>query len=157
MNYLEPTIERHPFFRKIKRDYIAVIASGAFEMEFKSGEFLIHEEEPANRFYLIEKGKIAVEAYEHGPISVEVEELGPGDVLGWSWFFPPFTWHLRARAIEPTKVIVINAAHLLTTAEKDQAFGYEIMKRVAQIIIHRLQALSRQLVAQAEDSALHGV
>ena len=157
MNYLEPVIERHPFFHNMKREHIAVVATNAFEMEFKSGEFLIHEEEPANRFFLIERGKIAIEAHQHGPISVELEELGAGDVLGWSWLFPPFTWHLRARAIEPTKVIVLNAAHLLRVAENDHSFGYEIMKRVAQIIIHRLQAARRQLVAQAVDSALHSV
>ena len=157
MNYLAPAIEQHPFFRDMKREHIGVVSKGATEMEFKRGEFLIHEDEPANRFFLIERGKVAVEAHDPGPIGVEVEELGPGEVLGWSWLFPPFTWHLRARAVEPTKVIVLNAAHLLRVAVNDHAFGYEIMKRVSQIIIHRLQAARRQLVAQAVDAALHGM
>jgi CRP-like cAMP-binding protein len=140
----------------MKPEHVAVVAKGATEATFKTGAFLLHEDEPANRFFIIESGQVAVEAHEPRALTVEVEELGEGDVLGWSWLFPPFTWHLRARALEPTTVIVINAAHVLRVAENDHAFGYDIMKRVAHVIIHRLQAARRQLLAQAVESALQG-
>jgi CRP/FNR family transcriptional regulator, cyclic AMP receptor protein len=154
MNYLEPRIRAHSFFHGMKPQHLAVIAKGATERTFRAGEYLMHESEPANQFFIIESGEVSVEA--HGPeaLTVELEELGKGDVLGWSWLFPPYTWHLRARALEPTTVIVINAGHVLRVAEDDHTFGYEIMKRVAQVIIHRLQAARRQLLAQAAESAL---
>ncbi len=129
----------------MKPEHVCVAAKGATLESFNRGEFLMHEEEPANRFFLIERGKVAVEVHEPGGLTVQVEELGVGDVLGWSWLFPPYTWHLQARALEQTSVIVINAAHVLRVAENDHALGYEIMKRVGQIIIHRLQAARRQL------------
>jgi hypothetical protein len=87
---------------------------------------------------------------------VLVQILGPGDVLGWSWLFPPFTWHFRALALEPTNAIVLDGAHLLVTAERNRDFGYELMKRVAQVVIHRLQATRKQLVDRQLESALDG-
>ena len=79
-----------------------------------------------------------------------------GDVLGWSWLFPPFSWNFQARAIEPTSAIVLSGAHLLVTAEGNHDFGYELMKRVAQVVIHRLQATRKQLLAIQVESALEG-
>jgi CRP/FNR family cyclic AMP-dependent transcriptional regulator len=82
--------------------------------------------------------------------------LGPGDVLGWSWLFPPFVWHFQARAVEPTTLLVLNGAGLLVSAERDHDFGYELMKRVAQVVIRRLQATRKQLLEQQVQSALEG-
>jgi hypothetical protein len=77
-------------------------------------------------------------------------------VLGWSWLFPPFSWHFQARAIEPTTVISLNGAHLLVSAESNHEFGYELMKRVAQVVIRRLQITRKQLIALDIESALKG-
>lgn len=66
--------------------------------------------------------------------------------MGWSWLFPPFVWHLQARALEPVKTIALSGAHLLTTAEGDREFGYELMKRVAHVVIQRLQVARKQLI-----------
>ena len=30
---------------------------------------------------------------------VKIDEVGPSDLLGWSWIFPPYVWHFDARAI----------------------------------------------------------
>jgi hypothetical protein len=50
--------------------------------------------------------------------------------------------------LEPTAVIVLNGAHLLVTAERDHDFGYELMKRVVQIVIHRLQTSRKHILAR---------
>ena len=65
-----------------------------------------------------------------------------------SWLFPPFVWHFQARALEPTETIVLDGAHLLVAAERNGNLGYELMKRVAQVLIHRLQATRKQLLMQ---------
>jgi CRP-like cAMP-binding protein len=156
MKNITTIIGEHRFFRDLKPEYLASLAEGAETKTFKAGEMLLREGEPANRFYLIDSGKIALEAHEPANGTSVVQTLAAGDVLGWSWLFPPFIWHFQARAIEPTGVIILNGAHLLAAAERNHDFGYELMKRVAQVVIHRLQATRKHLLEQQIESAWDG-
>lgn len=151
---LENTIRTHPFFHGMKPHHLAMLSKCATEAKYRPGEPLFNEGEPANRFFLIQQGRVALEAHEPGDGTAVVQLLEPGEVLGWSWLFPPFTWHLRARAVEHTSVVVLDGGHLLGCAENDHEFGYELMKRVAQIVIHRLQATRRQLLQVQVEEAL---
>ena len=47
---------------------------------------------------------------------------------------------------EPTTAVVVSGAHILVAAEKDHDFGYDLMKRVAQVVIHRLQATRERIL-----------
>jgi CRP-like cAMP-binding protein len=153
---LDNTIRNHPFFKGMKANHLAMLAKGAKEMSYKPGETMFKEGEPASRFFLIQSGEVALEAHEPGDGRAVVETLREGDVIGWSWLFPPFTWHLLARAVEPTSVIVLDGAHLLGAAEQHHDFGYELMKRVAQLAVHRMQATRKQLLDLENEIALQG-
>jgi CRP-like cAMP-binding protein len=150
MNELIETIRRYAFFDGMQPAHLAILTDGAREGWFGREDVLFREGEPASCFYLIQSGRIALEAHKIAGGAVSIQTLGPGEVLGWSWLFPPFVWHLQARALEPTKVLILNGAHLLVAAERDHDFGYELMKRVAQVVIHRLQG-TRKLLLQQQD------
>jgi CRP-like cAMP-binding protein len=145
-----------PFFSNMAPEHLDTVGACATKTQFKADQIVFQESEPANQFYVIESGRVAVEAHQPSDGTVLVQILGPGDVLGWSWLFPPFAWHFRARALEPTNAIVLNGAHLLVAAERNRDFGYELMKRVAQVVIRRLQATRKQLLDQQIESALDG-
>jgi CRP-like cAMP-binding protein len=140
----------------MKPEHLPLLTDGAKAVQFKVGDALFREGDPANQFYLIESGKVALEAHEPANGPTLVQTLSAGDVLGWSWLFPPFTWHFQTRAIEPTKAIALSGGHLLVTAERNRDFGYELMKRVALVVIHRLQATRKQLLALQIESAPEG-
>lgn len=144
---IENVIRQHSFFKGMKPAYLTILTKGAKEMSYEAGQTLFEEGEPANRLFLVQSGEIVIEAHEPGDGAAVIEALREGDVLGWSWLLPPFTWHLRARAIEPSTVIVLDGAHLLVAAEENHSFGYDLMKRVAQLAVRRMQATRRQLVA----------
>jgi CRP/FNR family cyclic AMP-dependent transcriptional regulator len=150
MKTFNERILEHPFSKGLSQEYAAELTVGAREVCFTQGEILFRENEPANRMFLVESGKIAVEAYISTDEVFFIQQLGPGDVLGWSWFYPPYRWHLRAHALEPSTAIELNGGHLLVAAERDKAFGYELMKRVARVLVNRLQAARKQLVDQAK-------
>ena len=144
-NPLENEVSLHPFFQNLKPEHLEIVASCASSKLIPADVELFHEREPANRFYLIENGCISLEAHQPADGTLVIQTLCAGEVLGWSWLFAPFTWHFRARTLEPTQVIVLDGAHLLVAAERDHDFGYELMKRVAQVVIHRLQATREQI------------
>lgn len=151
MKTIDESIMKYAFFDGMRPEHLALLAEGAKAGRFKGGELLFREGEPANQFYLIESGKILLEAHEPANATTSVQTLSAGDVLGWSWLFPPFVWHFQARAVEPSSVIILNGAHLLISAERDHDFGYELMKRVAQVVIRRLQATRKQLLEQQNE------
>jgi CRP/FNR family transcriptional regulator, cyclic AMP receptor protein len=156
LNALNEAITNHAFFHGMKPEHLTMLTMGAKAAEYKVGDVLFREGEPANQFYLIESGKIALEAHEPADGTMLVQTLGDGEVLGWSWLFPPFVWHFQARAIVPANVIILSGAHLLISAERQHDFGYELMKRLAQVVISRLQATRKQLLALQVESALEG-
>ena len=156
MKTLNESITEHAFFLGMKPEHVAVLTEGAKTAKFKAGDVLFRVNEPANQFYLIESGKVSLEAHEPADGTMPIQTLGAGEVLGWSWLFPPFLWHFQARAVEPTNAIILSGAHLLVCAERNHDFGYELMKRMAQVVIHRLQATRKRLLALQVESAMEG-
>ena len=151
---LRDKLAAYRFFSGMEPAHLTLVAQNAGDVKFKTGEVLFRESEPSNRFFLIGKGKVALEVHDLVNGTVFIEELREGDVLGWSWLFPPFVWHFQARALEPTEAVALDGARILIAAERDHDFGYELMKRVAQVVIHRLQAARRRLLAQEIEPVL---
>lgn len=138
-------IAEHPFARGMSRELIEKMADFAMEVEFAPDEMIFREGEPANRFFVIREGRIVLESFVLGRGIVELQTLGAGDVLGWSWLFPPYQWHLDARAIEPVKAILFYAAPLRERCEEDHNLGHELLKHVSAVVVSRLQAARRKL------------
>jgi len=137
---------KHPFLIDMDSRHVEILLHGATEEQFDADEIIFREGEPANRFYLINWGEVALETKCPGDGIVHVQTIHGGDVLGWSWLFPPFAWNFQARAVKPTRVIACDGGHLLVATEEDDKFGHDLMKRVARVTIHRLQAERRQLI-----------
>lgn len=149
MTTSRPSIAEHPFVKGMSPEHLEIAGCNAIEKTFQSGEVLFREGAFAKDFYLIESGRVALESHSPGGKTTEIQIVGANDVLGWSWLFPPFCWHFGARVIDQTRAIVLNAGRLLTTAEANHAFGYELQTRIAQIVIGRLQATRKQLVEES--------
>jgi CRP-like cAMP-binding protein len=143
---VEAVLAAHPFLAGMSAHQRGLLTDCAMLSHFKPGEFLICEGDPANRFYLLIKGKIALESYVEEEGRRLVQTIGAGDVLGWSWLFPPYYWHFDAQATEPTDVVFFYATPLREECEADHDFGYEMLKRMSEIIIHRLQATRKELL-----------
>jgi CRP/FNR family cyclic AMP-dependent transcriptional regulator len=146
MQTLEAILAEHPFFRGFEPKYMQLITGCASNSRYGAGEYIFREGEPASHFYIIRHGKVALETFAAGRGPVTIETIEDGEVLGWSWLFPPYRWHFDARVVEPTRAIVLDGACLRTKGEADHDLGYELVKRVAQIMMQRLQATRLQLL-----------
>jgi CRP-like cAMP-binding protein len=146
---LRSLIANHPFFNELRWDHILALADCAMKTEFRAGELIFREGDPANRFFLILKGKVALEARRKGSEPVLVENIGAGDVLGWSWLVEPYVWHFDARAVELTEAIFFYGTWMREVYEEDGSLGYEMMRRMAAVMLQRLQAARGRLLACA--------
>jgi CRP/FNR family cyclic AMP-dependent transcriptional regulator len=158
---IEPMATRvalHPFLAGMSPTHLALLTDCAMASHFKAGQIILREGEIANRFYLIESGKVVLESGEGFGEPVVMETIGAGDLLGWSWMFPPYVWHFTARAVEPTEAIFFYGTILREYCERDHSLGYELFKRIAPVMLRRLQAARKKMLSiHAHQAALEPV
>lgn len=146
METIADLLSSHPFFKGLKPEYLALIAGCAQNVRFDAGAYLLREGEPADRFFAIRGGTIAVETYVPSRGAVTLQTLGEGEILGWSWLFPPYVWQFDARAREGVSATAFDGACLRNKCDADPALGYELMKRLARLVSGRLEGARRQLL-----------
>lgn len=146
MQDIRDLLDGHPFFRDLPDPDLDLIAGCGRNVHFRPNEVLFSEGDPADRFFVVRKGRVALETNAPPSGAVVVATLGPGEVVGWSWLFPPYEWHFDARAMEDTSAVALDGTCLRGKCEEDTDLGYRLMKRFAEIAQRRLQAARIQLL-----------
>ncbi len=145
MKTIDELIASAPIFDGLEREQLALIAGCGRNEHVEGGVFLLREGEPAERFFLIRRGRVALEVQAPGR-TLTIETLHSGDPVGWSWLFAPYRWQLDARALEPCDLIGFDGVCLRGKCEDDHDLGYQLMRRFAENLVDRLQATRLQLL-----------
>ena len=135
-----------PAFGGLADEHLDSIAGCSVARNFAAGEYLLREGEPANECFAVRHGTISIETFVPQRGAVTIETLHGGDVLGWSWIFPPHRTVFDARALGVVRTVAFDAACLRERCEEDPRLGYELMKRFAEVIAERLQATRLRLL-----------
>jgi len=143
---LEKILLQHPFFRGLEAGLGSLVAGCSRNVLFEAGRYLLREGAPAQEFYLIRQGNVALEVSAPGRPAVVFLTLGEGEIVGASWLVPPYRWTCDARAVKPVHALGIDAECLRTKCEADHDLGYELMKRCQSMLIRRLHATRLQLL-----------
>ena len=145
MEGLERIVREHPFFSGMKEEFLELISGCAKNVRFEAGQYLFHEGQPADQFYLLRSGRVALQisAPER---TLTVQTVGEDEIVGASWLVPPYRWGFDAKALELTRAIAMDAACLRGKAEGDHDLGYELMKRFMPVLIQRLHATRLQIL-----------
>ncbi len=136
----------HPFFAGLDTVSVAELAGCARNEHYRTGDYLFREGGTAEHFYVVTRGRIALELSSPGTGSQILDSAGKGEVLDWPWLIPPHRWFFDARAVEPTSVVSLNSACLRGKCDADPALCCELLHRVAQVMSQRLQATRVRLM-----------
>lgn len=134
------------FFKGMSEAHLAELASIATTIDVADGDLIFEEGGHADASYVITEGSVALELNVSHRAHHIVQTLHRGEVLGWSWLFPPYRWSFSALALDPTNLIRFDAEQLRALQESDVSLGYEMMKRFANVMTNRLAATRLQLV-----------
>jgi CRP-like cAMP-binding protein len=143
---IDAILAQHGFFEKMEPRHLETLVACARFARFNKNEYIFRIDRPAESFYVIGPGRIAIELPAPAQRTLPIQTLGEGEILGWSWLYPPYRWQFDARAIEPTQTIAIDAPRLRAQCERDHELGYQLMKRFAHVMTQRLQATRLQLL-----------
>jgi CRP-like cAMP-binding protein len=139
MEDLHRLLEEHDFLKDLPADETRLLVSCAKNLRFRPGDFLMREGQPADQFYLLRTGRVALEIAVPARGPVQMESLGPGDMLGVSWLFSPHRSHLDARAVEPTVALAFDGACLRGKMDTFPLLGYALTRRVLGETYKRLE------------------
>jgi len=143
---LEAIILSHPFFEEIEPAQVNHLVECASHIRFHAEDILFRAGDSADHFYIIKEGKISLDVSVPGRGSVSIQTIYGGDVIGWSWLFPPYEWQFDARAMQDTQAVAFDGRSLRELCASDHEIGYQLMQRFAQVIAQRLQATRLQLL-----------
>lgn len=146
MRTLDTLIVGSPAFSGLDQGQLELIAGCGRNVVHTAGSRLFREGDPADTFFLVRRGVVALDAYVPGRGEVTVETVGPGEIAGWSWLVAPHRWHFTGRAVEPVRAVEFDGACLRTKCEQDPLLGYDLLTRFAQLLVERLQATRLQLM-----------
>jgi CRP/FNR family transcriptional regulator, cyclic AMP receptor protein len=142
---LDAVVLEAPVFADLAPAHAAQLAGCAQTAGWDDGEMLFREGDAADAFYVVRRGRVALELFipNRGPLTIETIE--PGEVVGWSWLFTPYRWHFDGRAVGAVRAIAVDGACLRGKCDDDPALGYELMRRFSQVMLERLQATRLRL------------
>jgi CRP-like cAMP-binding protein len=143
---LSAILHTHPFISDLDEKYMQTLIGCASNVLFKEGEYLFREGEAATKLYLIRTGRVALELHAGERGNMRVQTIGPGEILGWSWLIYPYRWHFDACAVDEVRAFALDGKCLRTKCERDRDFGYEMLKRLAQVLESRLSATRLQIL-----------
>jgi CRP/FNR family transcriptional regulator, cyclic AMP receptor protein len=142
---IDELIADTPTFQGMAPEHLELIAGCAWNEHFRAGTMLLREGDPAERFYVVRHGVIALEIHAPGgPLMIST--FSDGEVVGWSWLFAPYRWQMDGRVVEECSVVTFDGACLRGKCEADHELGYQLMSRFAALVLDRLQTTRLQLL-----------
>jgi len=142
----------HPFLAGMSERHLGILAECTMATHFEPGQVIFRAGEPANGFYLIERGKVVLEEPQSDGESMMIDLVSDGEPLGWSWLFSPYLWQFDARAIEPCSALCLSGIMLRQHRDEDFFLSHELFKRMSEVMVRRLQA-ARSRLSAAKKSA----
>ncbi|MCX5697256.1 MAG: cyclic nucleotide-binding domain-containing protein [Candidatus Omnitrophica bacterium] len=143
METLEPILKQHPFFKDLPAQYIDFLMGCTSHVVFKAGEVILKEGEPADKFYVLRSGHVAVYINQS---HLTIQTIHEGDILGWSWLIPPYRYRFSAKAVENTRALALDGKCLREKCENNPDLGYALLKKIVNILTERLEATRVQVM-----------
>ena len=138
-------LSKHPFVEEFQPQHLEKLTQLAKEVRFERDQVIFHEGDECHEFYLIVKGRVAVEIEAPGH-TLRVQTLTAGDELGWSAILMGRGKHFQARALEDVDALAFEDVPLLDACREDKSFGFALMYRMLGVVSERLQATRLQLL-----------
>ena len=109
---MAPEANSHSFLKGFSPAQLASLAKIATRAQFAPGETILRQRETADRFFLIEKGRVSLDYELPRQRRVQIQEMGPGEALGWSWLAKPCKWQFTATATDRVTASAFRVADL---------------------------------------------
>ena len=144
-------LSTHQFLRGMPGEHLEFLAGHAVLRSVPARHRFFEVGGAAQRFLLIRAGQVALDLLAPGDGRLVVEAIGRGEVVGVSWFFPPYRWQFGAVALQPTEAFDLDGAAVREHCEADPDFGYQFTRRLITVVARRLQGTRVRMISLCGD------
>ncbi len=138
-----------PLFAGLDPELVLRVARYGDEARFAGDALLARDGWPADRFFVLLEGSVALETRCADRAPLRVETLAAPETVGWSWLMPPYHWHFDVRALTPLRTVAIEAEALRVAMAADPVFAGALLEPFAVVILRRLQSTRLRLLEAA--------
>jgi len=143
---LQSLRESSELLARLTNTELELFESLSREIEAKADEILFDEGEPADTFYVVIEGRVALEITSPGKSPMIIQTLGPGDLVGLSWLLPPHRWNWRARVTDDSRLIAFDAVEVRRQCNENRDLALEVYQVVADEVASRLHSTRIRLL-----------
>jgi len=126
-------------FLGMGKEFVKDALDIATKMSQNEGDFLFHQGDQANHFFILLKGKVKLSLGKTGPI-VYVAKY-PSEIIGWSSIIGRDVYSASAQCVEPTNLLEFDRQGFLNILGNSPANEAILFKRLAEMLGNRLLEL----------------
>ena len=125
---------------------LEIIAKIAKTEELGKDAVLTRAGKPAAQLYLVVKGSVTITTPGPGDTEIRVDEVGPGQIVGWSTLTGPYIYTATTMTAEKSTLIVISGSKLREIFEVNNHIGYRVLKGIGYVVARRMAAIEAKCV-----------
>lgn len=150
MSITAERLNRSEIFTDLSEEDLIEIAEFCKEETYQDGDTVLNEDDPADRLYVVDRGKCALEKrIEIGRHSTRrnatIGYVGPGSIFGFSTLVAPHVYSTSAICTESTRLIVMDGEKLRTYLQTHPETGLKVMDSLSTLISHRYRNATHTL------------
>jgi len=139
-----PILEDMPLFKSLSSEQLAELMRSASQVHLPSGTPLFRLGDDADRLFVVRKGRVELSMpmqIGNQQMDAFLEELGPGDMLGWSALVEPHRYTVSASAHVDAELTAWNGADLRRLIATDPRLGVPLLQNLATLICRRFHGM----------------
>jgi len=135
-------LKKTELFGNLDESRLNIILSRSSVESFPEGKSIFHQGEEATRLYILIEGMVNLTVKTQEEIDFMASKIEKeGAAFGMPSLIEPFRYNVTATCLKPSRILTIEADHLMKKMEEDPKMGMEVMKKLTSIYFRRLNAL----------------
>jgi signal transduction histidine kinase len=132
-------LSRSEIFSELSKEDLVSIAENCREETYREGEVILVEGKPAEKLFIVERGKLALDkkiqiGLHSTPRTATIGYIGTGQIAGFSTLASPHVYSTSAVCVEPVRVISIDGEWLRSYLQAHPEVGFKVMSELTMLI-----------------------
>jgi CRP-like cAMP-binding protein len=134
-------LKRTPVFSAVTTDDLRLVAQELSEEAFFAGERVFDINDPSDRLYLIERGRVGISLHADPNVQEFIATLGPRECFGEMGLFDDAPRSATAHVLEDARLLALDKGKLLGILQAYPALGLGVIRSLSE----RLRATNKRV------------